>query len=193
MELSANTLSLLESFDVDPVRGFLPSKDPLLRLPQQELQPWEDLVNAIPELLVAGQASKVLDDLTVLPVGLLQNKEERMRALLLLSVLAHAYVWGRVDKPHDTIPQGVAVPLHALAKGEGMPPVLTHLSIVLSNWRRLDPMGPLSVENLACNCLFLGGQDEAWFYMVTVEIEARGGGMCGALLQVRGLPQAAPL
>lgn len=65
-----------------------------------------------------------------------------------------------------------------------MPPLLTHLSLVLHNWHRLDPSGPLLAENLACNCQFLGGQDETWFYTVTVEIEARGGGVFGALLQV---------
>lgn len=49
---------------------------------------------------------------------------------------------------------------------------------------RLDPSGPIRTENLACNCRFLGGLDETWFYIATVEIEARGGGVFGALLEV---------
>lgn len=65
-----------------------------------------------------------------------------------------------------------------------MPPVLTHTSLILHNWRRLDPSGPVRTDNLACNCRFLGGLDETWFYIATVEIEARGGGVFGALLQV---------
>lgn len=31
---------------------------------------------------------------------------ERMRALLLLSVFAHASVWGNLEQPQDTIPRG---------------------------------------------------------------------------------------
>lgn len=72
----------------------------------------------------------------------------------------------------------------ALAAAEGMPPLLTHTSLVLHNWHRLDPCGPVRTENLACNCRFLGGLDETWFYIATVEIEARGGGVFGALLEV---------
>ncbi|CAN0593715.1 unnamed protein product, partial [Ectocarpus sp. 12 AP-2014] len=79
--------------------------------------------------------------------------------------------------------QGIAVPLAALAEAEGMPPLLTHTSLVLHNWHRLDPAGPLRTENLACNCHFLGGLDETWFYISTVEIEAKGGGVFGALLE----------
>lgn len=78
------------------------------------------------------------------------------------------------------------MPLSALASMEGTPPLLTHMSLVLHNWHRLDPSGPVRTENLACNCRFLGGQDETWFYIATVDIEARGGGIFGALLQVRG-------
>lgn len=65
-----------------------------------------------------------------------------------------------------------------------MPPLLTHTSLVLHNWHRLDPSGPIRTGNLACNCRFLGGLDETWFYIATVEIEARGGGVFGALLEV---------
>ncbi|CAM9734761.1 unnamed protein product, partial [Ectocarpus sp. 13 AM-2016] len=79
----------------------------------------------------------------------------------------------------------IAVPLAALAAAEGMPPLLTHTSLVLHNWHRLDPAGPLRAENLACNCHFLGGLDETWFYISTVEIEARGGGVFGALLEAQ--------
>ncbi|CAM9489420.1 unnamed protein product, partial [Discosporangium mesarthrocarpum] len=80
---------------------------------------------------------------------------------------------------------GVAIPLHALAAGEGIPPILTHHSLVLNNWHKLDPASPLIAENLECNCHFLGGNDEVWFYTVTVEVEARGGVVVSALLQTR--------
>ncbi|CAN0078752.1 unnamed protein product [Scytosiphon promiscuus] len=183
--LSQNVLALLESFDVDPVRGFLPRVDPLRRLPQPELQPWEAMADALPSLLAVGQARKPLEALPELAIHVLTCHRERMRALLLLSVFAHASVWGTPGKPQDSIPKGIAVPLAALAASEGMPPVLTHASLVLHNWHRLDPSGPVRTDNLACNCRFLGGLDETWFYIATVEIEARGGAVFGALLEAQ--------
>eukprot|EP00752_Nemacystus_decipiens_P012084 g10714.t1 len=185
MELSRIVLALLESFDVDPVRGFLPRIDPLRRLPQSEFQPWEAMAVALPSLLAVGQARKPLEELPELSIDVLTCHRERMRALLLLCVFAHASVWGNPEKPQDTIPRGVAVPLAALAGAEGMPPLLTHTSLVLHNWHRLDPSGPVRTENLACNCRFLGGLDETWFYIATVEIEARGGNVFGALLEAQ--------
>jgi indoleamine 2,3-dioxygenase len=183
--LSSSTLALLAKFDVHPVRGFLPAEDPLLRLPQPELQPWENLVADLPALLSAVQARKPLAALPVLSTALLQNERQKRRALLILSMLCHAFVWGDPDKPVDVIPAGIAVPLWQLGRDLGVPPLLTHLSIVLYNWRRLDPQGPISINNLTTACQFLGGQDEAWFYLITAEIEAHGGAAMGPLLQAQ--------
>jgi indoleamine 2,3-dioxygenase len=183
--LSSSTLALLAKFDVHPVRGFLPAEDPLLRLPQPELQPWENLVADLPALLSAVQARQPLAALPVLPTALLQNERQKRRALLILSMLCHAFVWGDPDKPVDVIPAGIAVPLWQLGRELGVPPLLTHLSIVLYNWRRLDPQGPISINNLTTACQFLGGQDEAWFYLITAEIEAHGGAAMGPLLQAQ--------
>ncbi|KAG5178571.1 indole 2,3-dioxygenase [Tribonema minus] len=189
--LSPDTLQLLEKFEVDPVRGFLPSEDPLLRLPQPELQPWEDLVSDLPALLSAAQARLPLSRLPILPITLLETEPQRRRALLLLSMLCHAFVWGEPARPADALPPGIAVPLWRLAADMGVPPVMTHLSLVLYNWRRLDPRGALDATNLAAACQFLGGHDEAWFYLTTVEIEARGGPAMAALLQAQRAATAA--
>lgn len=50
--------------------GFLPSMDPLRRLPQAELQPWEAMAAALPSLLAVGRARKPLETLPVLSIGL---------------------------------------------------------------------------------------------------------------------------
>lgn len=50
--------------------GFLPSIDPLRRLPQAELQPWEAMAAALPSLLAVGRARKPLETLPVLSIGL---------------------------------------------------------------------------------------------------------------------------
>lgn len=185
LHLSPTALDILKSFDVDPERGFLPPEDPLQRLSHPLYQQWEDLVTDLPCLLGASQVRTPLEQLQPLPIDLLQGYREQRRALLVLSMLCHAYVWGEPNHPIDVIPAGIAVPLWNLAAELGVPPVMTHMSIVLYNWRRLDPLGPIATGNLAPLCQFLGGQDEAWFYLITVEIEARGGAAMGYLVQAR--------
>ncbi|CAM9962771.1 unnamed protein product, partial [Ectocarpus sp. 12 AP-2014] len=49
--------------------GFLPPVDPLRRLPQRELQPWEAMAAALPSLLAVGQARKPLEELPELSIG----------------------------------------------------------------------------------------------------------------------------
>ena len=92
---------------------------------------------------------------------------------MLLCLFAHAYVWGGTE-PRDEIPPGVAVPLWELGLELGIAPVLTHPMIVLTNWRRLDPDGPISLDNLATLHNFLNGWDESWFYLITLDIEMVG-------------------
>ncbi len=60
-----------------------------------------------------------------------------------------------------------------------MQPVLGHQSIVLYNWRRLDPNRGVCMENMATLNNFFDGRDESWFYLITAEIEAEG---IGAIL-----------
>jgi indoleamine 2,3-dioxygenase len=74
--------------------------------------------------------------------------------------------------PAPALPQQLAAPWVALAQRLGRPPILSYASYALDNWRRFDPSGPLRIENLAILQNFLGGQDEDWFILIHVEIEA---------------------
>jgi len=88
-----------------------------------------------------------------------------------LSFIAHAYVWEGAT-PASALPAQLAAPWCALAHKLGRPPILSYASYALDNWRRFDPRGPLTTENLAILQNFLGGQDEDWFILIHVEIEA---------------------
>ena len=167
--------AILNKFDVDPRRGFLPSQDPLQRLPYARYHLWEDLGDDLPKLLGArlGQAREPLRQLPVLATDKLVTDAELRRAHLLLCLFAHAYVWGG-PQPIDVIPEGIARPLWEVSKRLGMPPVLGHPSIVLYNWRRLDSEADICMENLSTLNNFFDGRDESWFYLITVEVEARG-------------------
>eukprot|EP01038_Epipyxis_sp_PR26KG_P009706 gene9706-13064_t len=167
--------AILKKFDVDCIRGFLPSQDPLQRLPYARYHLWEDLADDLPKLLGArlGQARGPLKQLPVLSTDKLVTDAELRRAHLLLCLFAHSYVWGGIE-PMDTIPEGIARPLWEVSNRLGIPPVLGHTSIVLYNWRRLDSEADICMENLSTLNNFFDGRDESWFYLITVEVEARG-------------------
>jgi hypothetical protein len=52
----------LAGYEVDPVRGFLPSPDPLDRLPQP-FASWEAAAGELPKLLVTGTVRSLLEQL----------------------------------------------------------------------------------------------------------------------------------
>ena len=170
-----STRLLLEKYLIDPITGFLPKDDPIERLPYERYHLWEDLVEDLPNLLSArlGQVRDPLRQLPIVDSKPLREHAELRRAHLILCLLAHAYVWGGKD-PLDELPEGIAIPLWDVSKRLGIPPVLGHPSIVMYNYRRLDHQGEISMDNLCTLNNFFGGRDESWFYLVTVEIEARG-------------------
>ncbi len=160
-----------DTFHVDPQRGFLPTPDPLRRLPAA-FAPWEDIAHDLPKLLVAGTIRSELDQLPMLKVSALSNHGQFERAMMLLSYFGHAYVWGEMA-PASRLPASVAVPWHAAAQRLGRPPVLSYASYALHNWRRLDSAGPIALGNIVLLQNFLAGVDEEWFILVHVDIEAK--------------------
>jgi indoleamine 2,3-dioxygenase len=160
----------LRSFDMDPVRGYLPPADPVQRLPPA-YEAWEQVAASLSALLSAGKLGPALLRLPLLPVDRLEDRGQVRRALLLLSVVASAHVWGGKE-PARVLPPGVAVPLWVLAESLGLPPILVHASMALANFRRLDEDEGLTLDNLAMLQLFHGGMDESWFYLVTVAMDA---------------------
>lgn len=166
-------------------RGFLPSPDPLHRLPP-EFAAWEEVAAELPKLVVAGRVRARLEVMPVLDTRPLQTEAELERAMLLLSCFGQAYIWTE-SPPASVLPPSIAVPWHAVATRLGRPPVLTYHSYVLTNWRRLDPEGPIALGNIVVLQNVVGGVDEEWFVLVHVNIEAEAG---RALAAIRPAQQA---
>jgi indoleamine 2,3-dioxygenase len=162
-----------------PERGFLPASDPLRELPAG-FAAWEERASELGRLLVAGRARRAIEWMPRLDPAALADGPELRRAMLLLSFLGHAYVWGG-GAPAARIPDVLAVPWAAVAERLGRPPVLSYASYALDNWRRLERDGPLELGNLALLQNFLGGADEDWFVLVHVAIEAAAAPALGAL------------
>jgi indoleamine 2,3-dioxygenase len=161
----------LKRFGVSGERGFLPEPDPLLRLPAP-FAAFEELAGELPRLLPAGRLREAVERLPDFDRGRLGSEAELRRAMLVLSFLGHAFVWGGPE-PAARLPAQLARPWAEVASALGRPPVLSYASYALDNWRRLDPEGPIALGNLALLQNFLGGADEDWFVLVHVEIEAR--------------------
>ncbi|ABC63300.1 indoleamine 2,3-dioxygenase [Erythrobacter litoralis] len=95
-------------------------------------------------------------------------------AMVHLSFLVQAYVWGE-DVPSQHLPANLARPIVAVADRLGQSPLLPYSGYVLDNWARLDKSGPISLDNIYMYQNFVGGDDENWFVMIHVAIEAEAG------------------
>jgi indoleamine 2,3-dioxygenase len=163
-----------------PERGFLPAPDPLRELPTG-FAAWEERACELGRLIVAGRVRRAIEWLPLLDPAALHDGPELERAMLLLSFLGHAYVWGG-PRPASRIPDVLAVPWAEVAARLERPPILSYSSYALGNWRRLERDGPFELSNLAVLQNFTGGADEDWFVLVHVAIEAAAASALGALL-----------
>ncbi len=106
-------------------------------------------------------------------VSALTDAQARM-ATVHYTFMVQSYIWGETAHT-DRLPAALAVPMVTLADRLGQQPLLTYASYVLDNWALIDPSKPLGLDNIQMIQNFLGGQDEAWFVLVHVAIEARAG------------------
>jgi indoleamine 2,3-dioxygenase len=173
----------LADYEVDGDRGFLPTPDPLDRL-ASDFSPWDEVGRALPKLLMTGKVRCFIQDMPLLDATGLRDDRERRRAMVILSFLGHAYIWGEPETI-SSIPACLAVPWHQLARMLGRPPVLSYASYALDNWSRVDPNRPIELGNIVLAQNFLGGQDEEWFVLIHVAIEAKAGPALAAVLTMQ--------
>lgn len=172
---------IFAEYQIDENRGFLPSIDPILHLPK-EYEAWDDLALNLTKFINAGIIRKKIQELPIISNPQFQSEREQERAMLLLSFFAHAFVHSP-PTPANFIPSNIAIPWVNIASQINRKPILSHSSVVLNNWQRIDSSLPIRLNNLATICQFHGGLDESWFYLVTVEIEAVGAPAISFLLQ----------
>lgn len=163
--------------------GFLPAKAPLKALPSAFL-PWEECAAVLPKLLVSHHSRQKITSLpSQFPLQELRHQEQQERAMMLLSYLGHAYVWGEKEPVHS-LPANLAKPWCAVAEMLQRPPVLSYASYALNNWYVLDPEQPIALGNIALLQNFLGGVDEEWFILVHVDIEEKAKTVIQALFPI---------
>jgi indoleamine 2,3-dioxygenase len=172
-------------------RGFLPTPDPLPRLPAGTADATEALGRDLPNLVANRRFREVAPSHLAEPPAVPDDGREAERLFLLYSYFASAYVHAPGLPPVRSLPAKIAVPLVRLAEQCGRPPILAYASYCLHNWRRRDPAGPITLGNLELLQNFSvpgdGKSDEDWFILVHVEIENHAGGVLTAF---RALPAA---
>lgn len=92
-ERPRNENCLLKGHDISK-NGFLPDDEPLKRLPSPYYAPWEFILDDLPSLIKKRTIRRVVDLTPVLSTGKLHTEGEWRRAYVVLSFLAHAYIWG---------------------------------------------------------------------------------------------------
>ncbi|MBK5264472.1 MAG: indoleamine 2,3-dioxygenase [Alphaproteobacteria bacterium] len=137
-------------------------------------------------LLTTGRVRHWLDALPLLDLRqfIIGGDEAQIRvAMVRYAFLVQAYIWGE-KRPPDHLPANLAVPIVALADALGQHPLLPYSAYVLDNWARVDKAAPIALDNIRMVQNFLGGQDENWFVLIHVAIEAQAGRTLGQAVQL---------
>lgn len=167
----------LEDFGLSAERGYLSTHEiDTIELPQG-FDEMLDAAASLSDLITSGRARHFLKQIGHPDMAAFlasANNEQVRTAMVHYSFLVQAYVWGEAEAP-TTLPANLAIPICAIGDHLGLPPLLPYSGYVLDNWYRLDKSGGISLDNIAMHQNFLGGQDENWFVLVHVAIEAKAG------------------
>lgn len=167
----------LSDYGLTAERGYLSAFEmPEIALPA-DFAPVIAVADVLSGLMTSGRIRSVLDTLPRpdMAAFLASASDPQLRvAMVRYSFLVQAYVWGEAEAP-SALPASLAVPIAALGEALDLAPLLPYSSYVLDNWARIDPEGPIALDNIRMVQNFLGGQDENWFVLVHVAIEAEAG------------------
>ncbi len=173
----------LKDYDITPERGFLAPHDmDKVTLPDD----FDPIINArrmMSGWITSGRCQTFMRALPEVDMDkhLPHLSDAQVRLLMVhYSFIVQAYVWGEAEAA-KVLPRNLAVPYCKLSARIGQFPLLPYSSYTLDNWGKLDPQGPVTLDNIYVIQNFYGGADENWFIMVHVEIEAKAGKALAAI------------
>nr|XP_020835360.1 indoleamine 2,3-dioxygenase 2 isoform X7 [Phascolarctos cinereus] len=170
MKLKKSPPFSLERFHISEDYGFL-LPDPLKELSDYYM-PWMEIAYNLPVMIESHQLRVRVDVMPLLSCHLLKGHKEQYLAHLLLSSITMGYVWqeGENNIP-KVLPRNLALPLVEVSRTLGLPPILVHSDLVLANWKKKDPDGPLEIRNLDTIVSLPGGESLKGFILVTLLVE----------------------
>ncbi|XP_059992537.1 indoleamine 2,3-dioxygenase 1 [Lagenorhynchus albirostris] len=161
---------IFEEYHIDEDVGFaLPN--PLEELPHP-CDAWISIAKNLPELIKNGQLRAEVEKLTTFSIDGLQGHKLQRLAHLVLGYITMAYVWGEGDGDvRKVLPSNIAVPYCKVSEKLGLPPILVYADCVLANWKKKDPSGPMTYENMDILFSFPGGDCGKGFFLVSLVVE----------------------
>lgn len=152
---------ILEKYQFDSVFGFV-IQTPLEKL-DPYFDPWINLVKKI-EILrkTPDKFREIIKNLEVLNTEKLEDDDDVGSLQLchtLLSILAHSYVHLDPENPCKFLPRSLSIPWCSVSTRLGVPPVVIHSTMSLSNWRRKIQDQPMELENISTIFSFDSSRD----------------------------------
>jgi len=197
----SNNFKLLDEVVITK-QSLLPKENPLERLPHHYIH-WENTADILPKLIsqILDQKScnkvdryldarKLLENLPKYELNNLKTEKEKRRAILLLGVFTHAWVWlpyvsGMADRPEYFVPEQIAVPLYQLCEIFSRPPILTNSDLFDYNWKQNTLNEDISIDNLDILNGFLENDAEKYFYLIYFLMTWKGGLAVQAILNIQ--------
>jgi len=190
-------------FNVSKVNGFLPIKEPLVKLPET----YSKLQNLVDELHVFQPNNNKgvlgIPDLIETKVNEVPNYIDEIKLetdVFVLQALFRAYTFitsgytlelayqefiksGNYGKARTILPENIAVPLVEVSDKLQVYPWLDyHYAYSLGNYVKKDSLGTLDWKNLDMACKFTGTTDEIGFIMVHVFINELTPSLVGSVM-----------
>ncbi|XP_032269217.1 indoleamine 2,3-dioxygenase 1 [Phoca vitulina] len=168
--LMESSQEIFEKYHIDEEVGFaLPN-------PLEELPPpydeWISIAKNLPELIDKNELRKKVDQLKIHSIDALRDHKSQRLAHLALGYITMAYVWNQGDGDvRKVLPENIAVPYCKVSEKLGLPPILVYADCVLANWKKKDPNGPMTYENMDILFWFPGGDCSKGFFLVSLLVE----------------------
>ncbi|XP_004592807.2 indoleamine 2,3-dioxygenase 2 [Ochotona princeps] len=160
----------LGKYHISEECGFL-LPNPLKELPDH-YRPWMEIAKKLVHLIESHQLRAHVNEMPLLSCEFLRSYREQRLAHLLLSSITMGYVWQEGEaQPPEVLPRNLALPFVEVSGILGLPPILVHSDLVLTNWMKRNPEGPLEMRNLETIVSFPGGESLRGFILVTVLVE----------------------
>nr|XP_042118464.1 indoleamine 2,3-dioxygenase 2 isoform X3 [Peromyscus maniculatus bairdii] len=147
-------------------------------------RPWMEIANKLPHLIESHQLQAHVYKMPLLDCRFLKGHRERRLAHLVLAAITMGFVWQEGEtQPQKVLPRSLAIPFVEVSRNLGLPPILVHSDLVLTNWTKRNPEGPWEISNLETIVSFPGGESLRAFILVTVLVEKAAAPGIKALVQ----------
>ncbi|XP_051038134.1 indoleamine 2,3-dioxygenase 2 [Phodopus roborovskii] len=172
----------LGRYHISEEYGFL-LHSPLKELPDQ-YRPWMEIANKLAHLIESHQLRDHVYKMPLLDCRFLTGHREQRLAHLVLAAITMGFVWQEGEtQPQKVLPRSLAIPFVEVSRKLGLPPILVHSDLVLTNWTKRNPEGPWEIRNLETIISFPGGESLRAFILVTVLVEKAAAPGIKALVQ----------